>query len=226
MTMLLRTLVLLSCVLLVHAAEPDQHKDCQGWADRGECEANPNFMLQQCATSCEKVLVTDKVELEKLNAIDSVFDLSANDIDGNVVDFNQFRGQVTILTNVASFCGYTDSHYQSLVQLYQNTKSSSINILAFPCNQFGHQEPGTAQEIKDFVKQKQVQFTMMEKINVNGSDAHLLYKYLKRQTGIARIQWNFATYFVIGPDGTVTAHSGVEPLELESQLFDLLKEEL
>ena len=99
--------------------------------------------------------------------------LTAKDIDGDMVDFETLRGQVTVLTNVASYCGYTESHYRSLVELYGATANRGVTILAFPCNQFGKQEPGTADEIKAFAAGKGVQFKMMEKIEVNGADTHL-----------------------------------------------------
>lgn len=183
-------------------------------------------MLANCGTSCAKVEETAAARDAEIAAIGSFFDLSANDLEGNPVKFEQFRGQVTILTNVASYCGYTESHYTQLVELWSQLKNENVNILAFPCNQFGQQEPGTAEEIKAFAASKGVKFTMMEKIDVNGPGAALVYKYLKRRTGVDFITWNFATYFVVAPDGSVTQHSGVEPLELKDLALSLLKDEL
>jgi len=183
-------------------------------------------MIPNCATSCAKLEEAAAEEEAALSQIGSFFDLSARNLAGEVVSFEQFRGQVTILTNVASYCGYTESHYQQLVELWSQLRNENVNILAFPCNQFGQQEPGTAEEIEAFAASKGVQFTMMEKINVNGPEASLVYKYLKRQTGVDFIQWNFGTYFVVAPDGTVTQHSGVEPLELKDLALSLLKDEL
>jgi len=129
---------------------------------------------------------------------------------------------------VASYCGYTESHYRSLVQLYSQFENTSpVEILAFPCNQFGQQEPKSNEEIKDFSSSKGVKFRMMDKIDVNGPNASLVYKYLKSKAGPSQIQWNFATYFVIGPDGSVQSFSGVEPLELKEGVLGLLgREEL
>jgi len=214
-------------VSLVAAVPADTHENCEMWADAGECDANPSFMLTSCATSCDKYQKEALKSSKELANIKSFFDLSAKDIDGNLVKFEEFRGKVTILTNVASECGYTESHYKGLVELWSQVKDESIEILAFPCNQFGKQEPGTADEIKKFAKDKGVEFRMMEKTNVNGNNASLVYKYLKKEGGVSNIQWNFATYFVVGPDGSVQAFNGVEPMGLKTVALGLLgKEEL
>lgn len=171
-------------------------------------------MLIQCAKSCFAAQQAAARVAEQVAAVDSFFSLSATDIDGQELKFETLRGQVTVLTNVASFCGYTDAHYRSLVELYAATAGKPVTILAFPCNQFGQQEPGSAQEIKQFAAAKGVRFQMMQKIDVNGDDAHLVYKYLKHKTGTNAIGWNFATYFLVDPDGNVEAHNGVEPMTL------------
>jgi hypothetical protein len=94
-------------------------------------------MLQNCAVACAKVQAAANADNAAIAGIGSFFDLSAPDIDGNEIKFEQFRGQVTVLVNVASYCGYTESHYQGLVELYGHVKGEAVNILAFPCNQFG-----------------------------------------------------------------------------------------
>jgi len=110
-----------------------------------------------------------------------------------------------------------------LVGLYTEISGTGrVQILAFPCNQFGQQEPEEASAIKRFAEGKGVRFTMMEKINVNGPNAHNVYKFLKKTAGPNRIQWNFATYFVVGPDGDVQSFSGVVPSELQSVALELL----
>ena len=121
--------------------------------------------------------------------------------------------------------GYTESHYQGLVKLHNKFKSSSkgFNILAFPCNQFEEQEPEECPAIKKFAKKKGVDFTMMNKVDVNGIDAHPVYHYLKKVAGPPRITWNFATYYVIDPNGTVKSFSGVEPLDLASAVKEALE---
>jgi glutathione peroxidase-family protein len=163
----------------------------------------------------------------RASSINSFFDLEAEDIDGNLIPFEKFRGHVTVITNVASYCGFTESHYKSLVELWSQVRHEPVNILAFPCNQFGNQEPGTAEEIKAFAKSKGVEFTMMNKIDVNGANTSLIYLFLKNRAGPRDIAWNFGTYFVVSGDGDVTSHSGVDPMDLMGTIANMLgKEEL
>jgi glutathione peroxidase len=226
-TMMLR--FLLFALLLPLAAcvtSPDKHEECAQWAEQGECDDNPGYMVDNCVTSCDLFFKQAAQDDKDLEGIDSFFDLSALDIVGNLVPFKQFEGDVTILTNVASFCGFTDSHYKGLVQLWNQVKHTGrINLLAFPCNQFGEQEPKKIGEIADFaVTQYGVDFTMMDKIDVNGPQASSVYKFLKREAGPPKIGWNFATYFVVGPDGTVQSHDGVEPMDLKDIALNLIAE--
>ena len=159
--------------------------------------------------------------------IKTFFDLKAHDIDGNEVSFRDFHGHYTIVTNVASYCGYTASHYKQLVELYSKLKHTErVFILAFPCNQFGGQEPEDNASIKEFAKGKGVEFMMMDKVDVNGKDAHAVFKFLKKVSKIHRIQWNFNTYFVIDPHGNVDAHTGIEPLQLFEPLLNKIDKEL
>ena len=151
-------------------------------------------MLVHCATSCEKVQQQGTNDAQQLDSITSFFNLSAHDIQGNLVDFAKFQGQVTIVVNVASYCGYTDEHYKQLVQLWSQLRDSGkVNILAFPCNQFGAQEPENNNQIFQFSLTKGVDFQMMSKVDVNGPNASLVYKYLKKVAGPTTIGWNFAT---------------------------------
>lgn len=214
------------CLLAPIAAAVDPDTDssnCPYWAEIGECDKNPGFMLVQCASSCDKAQKAALAAAKELEGIHSFFDLEAKDIHGKTVKFEEFRGKVTIIVNVASYCGYTESHYRGLVQLWNSLKSEPANILAFPCNQFGAQEPGTESEIETFAKGKGAEFRLMSKVDVNGPNAHVVYKYLKKEAGPASIGWNFATYFVVSPDGTITSHSGVEPMGLLQYSLDLLK---
>jgi glutathione peroxidase len=180
-------------------------------------------MRANCAASCEAVEKQALADAKAVEAIGSFFDLVADDIHGNSVHFSQFKDQVTIVVNVASKCGYTDDHYKQLVQLWSQVKSTGkVNILAFPCNQFGAQEPESNDKIFDFALGYGVGFQMMSKINVNGANASIVYKYLKKMAGPSSIGWNFATYYVVAPDGTIQSHSGVEPLELKELALAML----
>jgi glutathione peroxidase len=180
-------------------------------------------MLKNCATSCDRVAAEASKDADEVARFNTFFDLTSRDIHGKEIKFQDFEGKVTLVVNVASECGYTDSHYTSLTRLFKEVPQDKVNILAFPCNQFGAQEPGTPQEILGFVQDEYgVEFTMMEKVKVNGPDADIVYKWLKSRAGPSRISWNFATYYVIGPEGQVEAFSGVEPYVLKDKLLSLL----
>lgn len=220
--------ILLSCFLLTSSVKNvvgDSHEQCEQWASMGECDANPNFMSENCATACERY--AHLPAFPDIEGIDSFFQLTANDIDGNKVNFERFIGHVTIIVNVASFCGYTESHYAGLVQLNREFADTGlVEIIAFPCNQFGAQEPEGPEFIKLFAAKKGVEFTMMEKIDVNGPKTHQVYQFLKSATGPRQIGWNFATYYVIDSDGNVKSFSGSEPMELKEVVLELLENEL
>jgi len=205
----------------------DNNRECIAWSEQGECESNPGYMLNHCAESCQRLSEVVSEQQARVRNVRSFYDLSANDIDGTTIDFSEFRNTVVVITNVASQCGYTESHYASLVELYSSVSEDAVRIVAFPCNQFANQEPGTAEEIKAFARTKGVEFTLMEKIHVNGPNTSLVYSYLKQYGGLSKITWNFATYFVVDTNGDITSHSGVEPMDLKQNIFDLLgKEEL
>ena len=109
----------------------------------------------------------------------TAFDFSARTLDGRDVSLKQFEGQVLLIVNTASACGFTPQ-YGSLEALHQQLAPRGFSVLGFPCNQFGHQEPGNSAEIEAFCsKNYAVTFPMFEKIDVNGGDAHPLYKFLK-----------------------------------------------
>lgn len=217
-------------VLAASAAKQDADDivECEGWATSGECSLNPKYMVEHCPIACGKRAELDKQMAEaieeQIGHIKSFFELEAEDIDGNALKFDRFRGRVTVITNVASYCGYTQSHYDGLVKLHRQFKDSPVgfDILAFPCNQFGEQEPEECPSIKRFAKKRGVEFTMMNKVDVNGVDAHPIYHYLKKVAGPPQIGWNFATYYIVTPSGSVQSFSGVEPLELETAVLEAM----
>lgn len=141
----------------------------------------------------------------------TIYEFSAKDIDGNEVSLDKYRGHVCIIVNVASKWGKTDVNYRQLVELHNKySEASGLRILGFPCNQFGGQEPGTEQEIKEFVAKYNVEFDMFSKINVNGDSAHPLFTFLKaKQAGflVNAIKWNF-TKFVVDKEGVPRARFG------------------
>jgi glutathione peroxidase len=136
----------------------------------------------------------------------TVYDFSARDIDGKERSLSEFRGKLLLIVNVASQCGFTPQ-YKGLEALHRKYAEKGVEVLGFPCNQFGKQEPGDAEEIKNFCSiNYDVTFPLFAKIDVNGPAAHPLYNYLTREKGgglLGRgIKWNF-TKFLIGRDGEV-----------------------
>ncbi|HEX9251830.1 MAG TPA: glutathione peroxidase [Ignavibacteriaceae bacterium] len=140
------------------------------------------------------------------------------DIDGKSVKLSDYKGKVLLIVNVASYCGFT-KQYAGLEEIYKKYKDKGFEILAFPCNQFGEQEPGTNEEIKNFCLSKfDVTFKLFDKIDVNGKDKSPLYSILtdNEVTGKSDIKWNFEK-FLIDKDGNVVARypSKVEPSSKE-----------
>lgn len=162
----------------------------------------------------------------------SVFGFSARLLDGAEIGLDRFRGRVILIVNTASKCGFTPQ-YAGLESLYSNYKDRGFEVLAFPSNQFGKQEPGSAEQIGAFCSRNYgVSFPVFAKIDVNGPGAHPLYKFLKQQKpgmlsvfGLSRIQWNF-TKFLAGRDGKVVARysPSTEPNALVPAIERLLAE--
>ncbi|MBI3728751.1 MAG: glutathione peroxidase [Burkholderiales bacterium] len=136
----------------------------------------------------------------------STLDFQANSLQGTPVDLKQYAGKVLLIVNTASNCGFTPQ-YKGLEAIYQQFKDKGVEVLGFPCNQFGHQEPGSAGEIGSFCEKNfGVTFPLFDKIDVNGDKAHPLFQHLKSQApgllGSQSIKWNF-TKFLVKKDGTV-----------------------
>jgi len=136
----------------------------------------------------------------------SAYDFHIHTLLGQAVDLKDYAGQVTLVVNVASQCGFTPQ-YAGLQALHDQFHARGFSVLAFPCNQFGAQEPGNAEEIAQFCeRQYGVTFPVFEKIDVNGAKAHPLYQFLVKQKrgvlGTEAIKWNF-TKFLIDRDGRV-----------------------
>jgi len=136
----------------------------------------------------------------------NLHDIPVTTIDGRQTTMGEFRGRTLLVVNVASQCGFTPQ-YRGLEHLWREFRDRGLTVIGFPCDQFGHQEPGTDAEIAQFCERRyDVTFPMMAKIEVNGDGAHALYQLLKREKpgllGTEAIKWNF-TKFLVGPDGTV-----------------------
>ncbi len=158
---------------------------------------------------------------------DTVYDFAARTIDGQERSLRDYDGQVLVIVNTASKCGFTPQ-YQGLEALYQQFKDEGLNVLGFPCNLFGGQEPGGEAEIAEFCELNYgVSFPMFAKIDVNGSDAHPLFEFLKRRApgllGSRGIKWNF-TKFLIDRTGQPVARYApqTKPEELRDDIANLL----
>jgi len=142
-------------------------------------------------------------QLASLHA-DSIYDIKLKDIDGKDSSLAAYKGQLLLIVNVASKCGFT-KQYTGLEAVYQKYKAKGLTVLGMPCNQFGGQEPGSSDEIKQFCSSKyNVTFPLFEKLEVNGDKRHPLYSALvgKGSPVVGDIKWNF-TKFLVGKDGKI-----------------------
>jgi glutathione peroxidase len=157
----------------------------------------------------------------------SIYDFSAETLDGRPAPLKDYAGKVLLIVNVASKCGLTPQ-YEGLEALYRQYKDRGLVILGFPCNQFAGQEPGDAAQIQNFCSTTyDVTFPLFAKIDVNGPKAHPLYEYLKREKkgllGSEAVKWNF-TKFLIGRDGEVAQRFApqTEPKDIAAAIEKLL----
>ena len=158
----------------------------------------------------------------------TIYDIKVKTINGEETTLEQYKGNVMLIVNVASKCGYTPQ-YDGLEKKKKKYKDEGLVVLGFPCNQFGSQEPGSEAEIQNFCRVNfGVTFPMFSKINVNGEETHPLYQYLKSEQpgilGTEAIKWNF-TKFLVDKEGNVVKRFGssTKPKELEEKIEALLK---
>ncbi|WP_068783140.1 glutathione peroxidase [Paenibacillus phocaensis] len=157
-----------------------------------------------------------------------IYDIEVRTITGETTTLAPYRGQVLLLVNTASACGLTP-HYAGLQRLYSEYKEQGFAVLGFPCNQFAEQEPGTEAEIQAFCETNyQVTFPLFAKIDVNGENAHPLYRYLREHTpspyDTGDIEWNFVK-FLVDREGTIVKRysARTEPAEIEADIRELLE---
>ncbi|XP_057802726.1 probable glutathione peroxidase 2 [Salvia miltiorrhiza] len=157
----------------------------------------------------------------------SVYDFTVKDIHGNDVPLSNYQGKVLLIVNVASKCGLTQSNYKELNILYERYRDRGFEILAFPCNQFAFQEPGTNEEIEETVCTRfKAEFPIFDKIEVNGKNTTPLYKFLKSEKGglfVKAIKWNF-TKFLVNKEGKVVERyaPATSPLAMEKDIQNIL----
>lgn len=161
------------------------------------------------------------------NKMDSVSDITVNDADGNEIKLSEYSGKVLLIVNVASKCGFTDQ-YEGLQEIYTEFKDKGFEVLAFPCNDFGKQEPGTNKEIKEFCSGNYgVTFTLFDKVKILGDDKSPLYSRLtnNESTGKGDVKWNFEK-FIISKRGKIVGRfpSKVEPTD--SKIKAAIEEQL
>ncbi|WP_436865057.1 glutathione peroxidase [Bacillus fungorum] len=159
----------------------------------------------------------------------TVYDFSAKTITGEEKSLQDYEGKALLIVNVASKCGFTPQ-YKGLQEVYDKYKDKGLEILGFPCNQFGGQEPGTEADITSFCELNYgVNFPMFAKIDVKGDKAHPLYTYMTEQApgllGMKAVKWNF-TKFLIGKDGKVVGRFApqTKPVDLEVEIEKVLGE--
>ena len=152
----------------------------------------------------------------------TIYDFTVKDIKGADVSLSKYKGKLLLIVNVASRCGFTPQ-YKGLEELYQSYQGE-LEILAFPCNQFGGQEPGSSDEIRNFCEVNyQISFPLFEKIEVNGSNASELYQFLKKEQpgllGTEAIKWNF-TKFLVDKNGQILKRFAptVKPEEIKEEI--------
>ena len=157
----------------------------------------------------------------------TVYDFSAKLLNGEDVSLSRWQGQVLLIVNTASQCGFTPQ-YAGLEDLYEQFGDDGLTVLGFPCNQFGGQEPGGSAEIAEFcARNYRVTFPLFDKIEVNGPEAHPLFQYLKKEQagllGTESIKWNF-TKFLVNRDGVAVARyaPATKPEDLEAPIGKLL----
>ena len=157
----------------------------------------------------------------------TAYDFSARDLDGKEHPLAEFRGKPMLVVNTASKCGFTPQ-YTGLEKLYRDYGDKGLVVLGFPCDQFGHQEPGDADEIRNFCSLNyDVSFPLFEKVEVNGAKAHPLWQWLKKEKpgllGMEAIKWNFTKFLVDRSGKVVKRYAPTDtPEKIEKDLASVL----
>ncbi|XP_051129990.1 probable phospholipid hydroperoxide glutathione peroxidase [Andrographis paniculata] len=157
----------------------------------------------------------------------TIHDFTVKDIDGKDISLSKFKDRVLLIVNVASQCGLTSSNYKELTHLYEKYKPQGLEILAFPCNQFGGQEPGSNPQIKEFACTRyKAEFPIFDKVDVNGPNTAPVYQFLKSNAGGflgALVKWNFEK-FLVDKNGKVVERypPTTSPFQIEKDIKKLL----
>lgn len=190
----------------------------KNWSDKSEWITNCPI----CYCSVSHQLRDYHIQYHEIkDKVMSIYDLSFIDNKGTKVEMSRFKDKVILLVNVASNCGFT-KQYVGLEQLNKQYKDQGLAVIGFPCNQFGQQEPGSDSEIEEFCKTNyDVTFTMSTKIDVNGENAHPIYKYLTDKTGHG-IAWNFQKFLIKNGEIVAQGAPDLPAISLEDQIKSIL----
>eukprot|EP00924_Labyrinthula_sp_SR-Ha-C_P010354 snap_masked-scaffold_23-processed-gene-4.19-mRNA-1 protein AED:0.11 eAED:0.13 QI:0/-1/0/1/-1/1/1/0/217 len=191
-----------------------------------EDSTNKTTSISDPTPKLEKKLTEAEPPLNSETKVESFYDFKLNNLEETEeIDFSTYKGKVCVLVNVASKCGLTKGSYEGLLDLDSKFKQKGLEILAFPCNQFGKQEPGTKETIRKFMDNKGVKFQVFTKIDVNGKKENEIWSWLKEakqdQDGKKRIKWNF-TKFLVDKNGAVV--SRFEPKQKISEMVSKVEE--
>ena len=195
---------------------------------------NPSLLMAQETAPKAPEAAASKEQPEEQNQMQSehptdLLDVKMKSISGEEVDLAKYKGNVIVIVNTASKCGFT-RQYKQLEKLYKSHHEQGLVVLGFPCNQFGDQEPGSSEEILDFCKKKfDVSFDLFEKSDVNGEERNPVYKSLcdldLKPKGKGDVSWNFEK-FVVGRDGVPVARFSSRVGPKDEEFVALLKTEL
>ncbi|EYB92249.1 hypothetical protein Y032_0196g1537 [Ancylostoma ceylanicum] len=197
--------------------------------DSGQIRAEMLLWLIFCTISAATAYDNSHDEDDAMSAHRTIYDFTVKDIDGKEVSLSKYKGQVVIVVNVASYCGFTNNHYTELKTLQQKYYDQGLRVAAFPCNQFGAQEPSCEADIKKFVKETfRYEPDMYSKVDVNGDNADPFWTFLKTEQGgtlIDAIKWNF-TKFLVNRKGYVVKRYAptTSPLGMTAEIERLLAE--
>ncbi|XP_074572601.1 putative phospholipid hydroperoxide glutathione peroxidase [Curcuma longa] len=190
-------------------------------------DLNFSFKLRKYVGVVSKPVRTPGAAYATAATEESIYDFTVKDIDGKDVSLSKFKGKVLLIVNVASQCGLTSSNYTELSHIYDKYKTQGFEILAFPCNQFGGQEPGSNSEIKEFACTRfKAEYPIFDKVYVNGPNTAPVYQFLKSSAGGflgGLIKWNFEKFLVDKNGKVVERHMPTtSPFQIEKDIQQLL----
>uniref|UniRef100_A0A7R9Z229 ShKT domain-containing protein n=1 Tax=Pseudictyota dubia TaxID=2749911 RepID=A0A7R9Z229_9STRA len=207
----------------------DKLPECEEMAQKGDCTKpeRMEFMLKNCAASCEKQPGVRKVEVMPIGDDEpQFFDLSAEDAHGNVIEFDDFEGYVTLVVNCAKICGATEHFYKALDHIH-DVWPYTVEILAFPFwKKDTNETPETCPSLREAELSKDRKIHVMKEVELKGPNMHPVYKFFKNKFN-QEVDDSYSTFFLVNPDGNlVEAHFGTHPTAIKQYIQKHLKEDL